>query len=78
MFVFQIGCFKEIVASLAIIAIAPSMRSHPDDGYARGAGVIAVRLHRISNSRSGLKMGELCTAEVMVRPQNRLHLMRPK
>lgn len=60
MFLFQIHCFKELVASLAKIAIAPSMRSHPDDGYARGAGVIAVRLHRISNSSSGLKMGELC------------------
>lgn len=73
MFLFQIHCFKAIVVSLAIIAIAPSMRSHLDDGYARGAGVIAVRFHRISNSRSGLKMGELCTAEVTIRPQSRLH-----
>lgn len=68
MFLFQICCFKEIFSSLAIIAIAPSMRRHLDDGYARGARVIAVSVHRISDSRSGLKMGEPCAAEVMIRP----------
>lgn len=73
MFLFQICCFKEIVSSLGIIAIAPSVRRHLDDGYARGAGIIAVSVHRISNSRSGLKMGEPCAAEVVIRPQNTLH-----
>jgi len=73
MFLFQICCFKEIVSSLAIIAMAPSMRRLIDDGYARGAGVIAVSVYRISDSRSGLKMGESYAAEVMIRPQNRLH-----
>lgn len=72
MFLFQICCFKEILSSLTVIAIAPSMRRHLDDGYAKGARVIAVRVHRISNSRSGLKMGEPCATEMMIRSQNRL------
>lgn len=42
------------------------MRRKLNDGYAKGARVIAVGVYRISNCRFGLKMRELSATEMMI------------